>query len=47
MGTESKTNALLFYRLTFGNVIANVEKQPPMLQLEHGSGKKVSDGDKE
>ena len=47
MGTESKTNALLVYRLTFGNVIANVEKQPPMLQLEHGSGKKVSDGDKE
>ena len=47
MGTESKRNALLVYRLTFGNFLAKKDKQPAMLQLEHGSGKKVSDGTKE
>ena len=47
MGTESKRNALLVYRLTFGNFLAKKDKQPPMLQLEHGSGKKVSDGTKD
>ena len=47
MGSESKRNALLVYRLTFGNFLAKKDKQPAMLQLEHGSGKKVSDGTKE
>ena len=45
MGTESTKNAL-FYRLSFGNIIAYKGQQPPTLQLKQGSQKVISDGSK-
>ena len=45
MGTESTKNAL-FYRLSFGNIIAYKGQQPPTLQLVRGSQEVISDGSK-
>ena len=45
MGTESTKNAL-YYRLSFGNIIAYKGQQPPTLQLKQGSQKVISDGSK-
>ena len=43
MEKESTKNALFIYRLTFGNVIANTDKQPTELKLEQGERQDVSD----
>ena len=47
MEIESKRKGLFVYRLTFGNVIAKVENQPAMLQLEQGVSYRISDGNKD
>ena len=44
MDTESTKNALFVYRLTFGNVIAQKDNQPTLLQLYQGVRKEFSDG---
>ena len=44
METESTKKALLIYRLTFGNIIAQKDHQPELLQLDQGVRKEISDG---
>ena len=43
MEKESKSNALLVYRLTFGNVISATGEQPKELQLKQGVRKEFTD----
>ena len=44
MESESSKQAIFTYRLTFGNMIAKVEKQPAKLLLDQGDRKELTDG---
>ena len=46
MESESSKQAIFTYRLTFGNMIAKVEKQPAKLLLDQGDRKEFTDGKK-
>ena len=46
MESESSKQAIFTYRLTFGNMIAKVEKQPAKLLLDQGDRKELTDGKK-
>ena len=46
MEKDSKKDALLIYKLTFGNCIAKKGEQPAILQLVQGDCKDISSGEK-
>ena len=46
MEKESKKDALLIYKLTFGNIIGKKDNQPAIIQLVQGVRKEVSNGEK-